>query len=255
MKGIYKIVNKKNGKFYIGSSVDIETRWNTHKSRLRNGKHHSSKLQRSWIKYGEDNFDFIVLEEMNSSTYQEILDKEQNYLNILSPFEDAGYNLVKEVYGGLKGYKHTEETKKKISERNKHKKFSEESRLRMSKSAKFKTLKEETKNKMSQSHKGKTSWNKGLKTPEHVRSKLSKALKGRLSPMKNKRHSQETKNKMKENRKGEKNSNSKLNFDIAKQIRILYLSGISQRKLGEMFNVSRGCIQGILKNKTWIENE
>jgi len=49
--------------------------------------------------------------------------------------------------------------------------------------------------------------------------------------------------------------NKELNFDIAKQIRILYLSGISQRKLGEMFNVSRGCIQGILKNKTWIENE
>ena len=40
--GVYKITNVKNGKFYIGSSKDIEFRWSEHKKHL-NGNYHINK--------------------------------------------------------------------------------------------------------------------------------------------------------------------------------------------------------------------
>ena len=61
MCGVYMIKNKVNGKFYIGSSVDIAYRWARHKRQLRNGNHHSIHLQRAWDKYGEASFDFSIL--------------------------------------------------------------------------------------------------------------------------------------------------------------------------------------------------
>ncbi len=59
--GIYSITNTQNCKRYIGSAVCFRTRWNHHRSDLRNGKHYSLKLQRAWNKYGESAFEFEVL--------------------------------------------------------------------------------------------------------------------------------------------------------------------------------------------------
>ena len=57
--GIYKIENRVNHKIYIGQSVDIYTRWYNHKHSLRNGIHYNKHLQKSWDKYGEENFEFF----------------------------------------------------------------------------------------------------------------------------------------------------------------------------------------------------
>lgn len=56
--GVYKIENFKNGRAYIGSSSDVEKRWQQHKKLLRQKKHHSYKLQEDWLKYEEDAFVF-----------------------------------------------------------------------------------------------------------------------------------------------------------------------------------------------------
>lgn len=59
MKGyIYFIINKKNGKRYVGQTIDIKSRKEKHYAALRHNYHHSHKLQRSYNKYGEENFDF-----------------------------------------------------------------------------------------------------------------------------------------------------------------------------------------------------
>ena len=62
--GIYGIKNLVSGKLYIGQSVDIEHRKYLHFWLLKNGKHFNNHLQMAFIKYGVNNFEFRVLEEI-----------------------------------------------------------------------------------------------------------------------------------------------------------------------------------------------
>lgn len=48
MTGIYRIRNIKNGKIYIGQSVDISHRWACHLYDLRNNRHANPHLQRAY---------------------------------------------------------------------------------------------------------------------------------------------------------------------------------------------------------------
>lgn len=61
MKGyIYKIINKKNGKFYIGSTINISKREKRHFSDLEKNTHHCLFLQRAYKKYGKEFFLFFI---------------------------------------------------------------------------------------------------------------------------------------------------------------------------------------------------
>ena len=63
MKGIYKFTNKINGKSYIGQSVQLETRYNSHKRNYNNSNLsvYNSKFYRAIRKYGFENFDYEIL--------------------------------------------------------------------------------------------------------------------------------------------------------------------------------------------------
>jgi group I intron endonuclease len=63
-RGIYKIINVVNNKFYVGSAVDLKRRKTRHFSELRTGKHNNRYLQAAWVKYGEQAFVFVVVEEL-----------------------------------------------------------------------------------------------------------------------------------------------------------------------------------------------
>ncbi|QIW88501.1 hypothetical protein [Pseudanabaena phage PA-SR01] len=45
--GIYQIINKENGKIYIGSTLNFKMRFRGHKSELRRGIHGNAHLQNS----------------------------------------------------------------------------------------------------------------------------------------------------------------------------------------------------------------
>ena len=108
---VYKILNKANNKLYIGSALNIKKRWAAHRAGLRHNRHKNFHLQRAWNKYGEDSFEFIILEYCEK---EERLIREQFYLDTLKPYGDAGYNLTS-VAGSNSGYKHTAETRAKVS--------------------------------------------------------------------------------------------------------------------------------------------
>ena len=90
ISGIYKIVNIKNGKFYVGSSKNIKRRFSIHKSALKNKRHHSIYLQRSYNKHGVNVFKFEILKEMTSPTDQQLFDEEQKHIDELSPQYNVG---------------------------------------------------------------------------------------------------------------------------------------------------------------------
>lgn len=95
MIGIYKITNKTNGKFYIGSSKNISKRFREHKLDLKKNKHKNKKLQNAFNKYGEENFIFEILEECN---LENLLVLENKYYQELKPF----YNLCPIILSGNK---------------------------------------------------------------------------------------------------------------------------------------------------------
>ncbi len=102
-----------------------------------------------------------------------------------------------------KGFKHTEETKRKISEAGKGRTPSKETRMKLSEAKKGKPRpdligkikSEETRRKISEGNKGKP------KSEEHRR-KLSEAAKGRPGPNKGKKMSEESKMKISKANKG-----------------------------------------------------
>lgn len=128
--GVYKITNTINGKFYIGSSGDIETRWTTHINSLNRGNHHSKHLQRSWNKYGSLFFIFSIIEKIEIS--EQLIIREQHYLDVLLPWNRLiGYN-ISPTAGSCLGIKRTDETKQKLREINIGKKVSDEVKQRIS---------------------------------------------------------------------------------------------------------------------------
>lgn len=142
--GIYKITNKVDGKFYIGSTVDFNKRRATHRYELKANKHHNEYLQNAYNKYGIENFKFSILEIVENE--EELRSKEQYYIDSLDACNrKIGYNLNTNANGGGgakgerngwygKGYlmsgernhfygkKHSNETRKKLSEISKKKK-------------------------------------------------------------------------------------------------------------------------------------
>ena len=58
--GVYQIRNTVNGKVYIGSAKHFNKRKSQHFHYLKTNKHHSQKLQRSYNKYGIQNFVFEI---------------------------------------------------------------------------------------------------------------------------------------------------------------------------------------------------
>lgn len=90
--GIYKIINLINQKIYIGQFTDIKTRWYEHRWKATHPSNaYASAFSRAFRKYGEDNFEFEIIE---LCSVDELDEKERYYIkqyNCLIPF---GYNLL-----------------------------------------------------------------------------------------------------------------------------------------------------------------
>ena len=93
MIGIYKIINKINNKVYIGQSIDIDRRLKDHISGLNGNYGHNPHFQNAWNKYGEKNFEFEIVEEVEDTN---LLDEREIYY--ISKYDsnnpDKGYNMM-----------------------------------------------------------------------------------------------------------------------------------------------------------------
>jgi len=190
--GVYAITNKENGKTYIGSAArSFRIRWNEHRSNLRCNDHCNPYLQSSWNKYGEDVFEFGILEYLDD--LDEIYLAEQFWMNIYREEGKELYNVGKYAYNARRGVALSEELKHKISESNKGVRRSKETKQKMSLAKKGKPgrrLTKETRDKISKAHIGRK---RGPMTEEHKR-KISESNRGKKhGPM-----TEETKRKLRE---------------------------------------------------------
>ncbi len=212
---IYKVINKINGKIYIGQTIYSVD------SRIKGHLKGAGYFQRALRKYGIQSFDVSIIDTADN---KDILNEKEKYwikkLNSLTP---NGYNISIGGTGGnlgelvnkkrgdsRKGLKHTEETKEKIRQSNLGKVRSEEAKVNMSKAQKGripwnkgvvcseetkkkignsnsgKIRSEESKKKMAAAHKGKhynigqKPWNKGISRTEEEKKKISNSLKGNI---------------------------------------------------------------------------
>jgi group I intron endonuclease len=109
--GIYKIHNIVNDNFYVGSAFKLKYRFSRHKKLLRENKHFNKHLQSAWNKYGEENFKFQIIENVEDKTVLYI--REQFYIDSLNPC----YNITKIIGKPLLNRHHTEEWKSNHSKK------------------------------------------------------------------------------------------------------------------------------------------
>jgi group I intron endonuclease len=112
LSGIYKIQSLKDaGKCYIGSSVNIYSRWNRHLRNLRSNKHNNPKLQNHFNKYGESDLQFSILLGCEK---EDLIKHEQYFIDSYNPLLNCSPTA-----GNCLGVKHSEEFKRKVSENSK----------------------------------------------------------------------------------------------------------------------------------------
>ena len=94
ISGIYAFKNKINGKYYIGSSIDIYTRYKQHLYRA--DATHTNKgqypLYQAIRKYGINNFEFFILEIFNDTNDLLLRQKERDYIIKYNSVAPNGYN-------------------------------------------------------------------------------------------------------------------------------------------------------------------
>lgn len=130
--GIYKITHIASERCYVGSSGNIERRWADHIRDFRGGRHHSPYFARVWNKYGQDSFQFEILEELNLSGLSleaivaYIFEREQFWIDKFSPVFNSAL-----VAGCALGYRWTEEQKESLKGRKPRGPISPEERAKL----------------------------------------------------------------------------------------------------------------------------
>jgi group I intron endonuclease len=89
ISGIYQIQSKiKPERIYIGSGVNIQSRWWYHARKLRNNIHDNKRLQNHYNKYGVEDLVYSVLLSCDRDS---LISTEQFFIDALNPF----FNICK----------------------------------------------------------------------------------------------------------------------------------------------------------------
>lgn len=211
--GIYCIENLVNGKMYIGKASNLKKRKSIHFAELRGNYHRNNYLQNSYNKYGEENFNFYVIEYCEKKRLSE---KEIKYIRIFDTYCN-GYNMT---LGGEGSFG-----------------------LNVS---------EETREKLSKATSGKNNPFYGKHHSEETKEKISKANSGENHPGFGKHHSEKTREKMSRVQSGENGHKARLIKEQVFEILDLYYNKKEiQKNIAKKYGVSNGAISGICCGRKW----
>lgn len=244
--GIYYILNKINNKIYIGSSTRINRRFYEHKYFLDKGIHVNKHLQNAWNKYGEDNFEFGVIETVNGNK-EDLRDIEQIWMDYFSSYnEDSGYN-ISAFAEGSGGYIVSDQTREKLRNAHIGKKVSEETKQKLSLQRRGelnnffgKRHTEETKQKIRNARLGSKTTDTQRRALDYGREIMRELIK-----------MPEYRKKLSISKQGEKASTAKLKesdvIEILKELK----GGRPEAELSEQYGVSMSSISRIKNRKRW----
>lgn len=172
-KSIYIIKNTLNGKYYVGESLNVGRRLREHRT------HKTQYIDKVIRKYGPENF-AVFVEYFSDADKELLVDIEGQIIQELDSLIPKGYNVLPRGQNRA-GYKHTEETRKKMSEAQLNRPpimgrpCSEETRAKIAKSNTGKKMSDEQKDKISKSK-------MGIKTgplSAEVKAKMSRSKMGK----------------------------------------------------------------------------
>lgn len=261
MIGVYKILNKVNGKFYIGSSIDIEKRFKSHRTQLNRGIHNNTYLQNAWDKYGENNFDFLILEIVDDIDI--LRDRETHYLQTTKCTDhNVGYNLLNNANVGL-GVSASKEVREKISKAcsgtkngNYGRKHTSQELERMyinrwGKDYKKKPRKPYQRKSIDEiklSRKRQSEKMRGRVVTEETRQKIARSRLGTHA-------TEETKAKYRAQRKGIKNANSKLTREQVFEIYEKMNNGVNYKDVCAEYGIGQCWAYKIKRKEHWAFND
>ncbi|AKV04038.1 LuxR family transcriptional regulator [Labilithrix luteola] len=101
--GVFTITNTKNGKVFLGSSLNLHGPLEKHRFMLKLGGHFVGELQRDWQRFGPDAFAFAIVEEVTPKNDEDfrmetaLAELEARWVEKVSPFGEGGYNVDRNI--------------------------------------------------------------------------------------------------------------------------------------------------------------
>ena len=98
--GVYRIRNTRNGKSLVGSTVNLDAIYNRHRMQLKTDSHRNAALAADWKSYGEEAFQFEILETLEPLDqpdyvpHEDLKFLEQHWLEELQPWGENGYHQI-----------------------------------------------------------------------------------------------------------------------------------------------------------------
>lgn len=218
---IYKYTNKKNGKIYIGQTINPSQRFNQHKSSAFNerDKSYNYPLHRAFRKYGIEQFDYEVI----AST------EDTEALNLLERYFIEKFDSIKNGYNILEGgLNSTREMK-------------DETKLKLTFSSRSELTKEEV-------IELRIAYQNHLSPSEIYNNKYKDRLQyaSFMNIWSGKRYGMIMPEVFEEKRR------AKLNEEIVYNIRLDRIKeNLSYEKLASKYNISKSTISDIINNRTW----
>jgi group I intron endonuclease len=215
---------------YIGKSKNIQRRKTRHLYELHKGSHKNIHLQRAFAKYGENNFEFGIIEQCIET---ELNAREIFYISLFSNSGIGLYNITEGGDGGAMPPDIIAQNKIKISVANK-------GNPKMAHFGKANGMYGKNHTKYSKYLMSIHSNNKGKNNPMYGKY-------GKDNPNYGKHHSESSKAKQSKSMIGKNVGNRKYDTEYIEKLRTLHKSGLSYAEIGRQYNKNYQTISNLIR--------